>query len=453
MTNKNININMPIKVGMILEVLESSGFEAYIVGGCVRDSLLGRQPHDWDITTNAKPSNVINIFKETGFKVIETGLKHGTVTVMINNEGFEVTTYRIDGDYSDNRHPDKVEFTNNLKEDLSRRDFTVNAMAYNDENGLIDYFGGLIDLENSVIKCVRNAEARFKEDALRMLRAVRFSAQLGFKIENETSLAIQKNDKLIQNVSQERIQSELNKILISDNPNYIGRLYNYELLDDIIPEYADCFECSQVNPYHIYNVGIHIEKSLSFIESKLSLRLTMLFHDMGKPICKSTDELGINHFYAHAEKSSELAEIILKRLKYDNDTIDKVKVLVKYHDVEISSDKQIRRLLNKVGEENLKDLLKVREADIKAQNLQYYEKRHKEVLFLKDRLDYVIQENNCFQLKDLAISGKDLISLGFEQGKEIGNRLNDLLDIVLDNPELNTKEYLIEYVNKMKERK
>ena len=450
MTNKDIDIKLPIKVGMILEVLESSGFEAYVVGGCVRDSLLDKIPHDYDITTNAKPSNVINIFEEVGFKVIETGLKHGTVTVMINNEGFEITTYRIDGDYSDNRHPDKVEFTNNLKEDLSRRDFTINAMAYNDKDGLVDYFGGLIDLENNIIKCVGNAETRFEEDALRMLRAVRFSAQLGFKIENETSLAIQKNDKLIQNVSKERIQSEFNKILISDNPNYIGQLYNYELLDDIIPEYADCFECSQVNPYHIYNVGIHIEKSLSYIESNIFLRLAMLFHDIGKPICKSTDELGINHFYAHAEKSSELAEIILKRLKYDNDTIDKVKILVKYHDIEISSDKQIRRLLNKVGEENLRNLLKVREADIMAQNPQYYEKRHKEVLFLKDRLDYIIKENNCFQMKDLAIRGKDLISLGFKQGKEIGNILNTLLDIVLDKPELNTRKYLLDYVNKIR---
>ncbi|MDF2505875.1 CCA tRNA nucleotidyltransferase [Clostridium sp.] len=446
MKNKNIKIELPQDVKLIINILENNNFSAYAVGGCIRDSLLGRKPKDYDITTNALPIDVIKIFKELGCQVIPTGLKHGTITILINKTPYEITTFRIDGEYSDNRHPDNVQFTTLLKDDLSRRDFTINSMAYNDTEGLIDYFGGINDLNNKIIRCVGDSNDRFNEDALRMLRACRFSAQLGFEIEEKTFLAIICNDELIKNVSKERVQSELNKILLSDHPDYISQLYIYEILDDILPEYADCFECTQINPYHVYNVGTHIKESIKQIETKLSLRLAMLFHDIAKPQCKITDEQGIDHFYGHAEESSKIAEIILRRLKYDNTTIDKVTTLIKYHDIEITSNKQIRKLLNKIGEENLRDLLKVKEADIKAQNPDFYEDRHNHLLEVENKINEIVEQQQCFSLKDLDINGHDLIKLGYK-GKEIGYLLNGLLEQVLDNPELNSKDELLKLLS------
>lgn len=437
-------IKVPEETRFIISILQRNNYKAYIVGGCVRDRLLLKEPNDWDITTSAKPEETMKIFKAAGYKVIPTGLIHGTVTAMIGKVGYEITTFRIDGEYSDGRHPDRVEFTDEVREDLSRRDFTINSMAYNDEDGLVDYFNGYEDLNNKIVRCVGDPNKRFNEDALRMLRAIRFSAQLGFEIEGKTVEAIKINYKLIKNISAERIQVEINKILMSDNPNFIEKLYEYKLLDCIIPEYSLCFECEQNNPNHIYNVGVHIQNSLMYVEKSLSLRLAMLFHDMGKPLCKTTDDNGIDHFYCHAEKSFFLAESILKRLKYDNATIVKVKTLVKFHDAAIDNLKQVRKILSKIGEENFIDLLKVKEADIRAQNNQYYKERHNKLDFAKDMFNKIIAENNCFRLKDLAVGGRDLMCIGIKDGRLIGKTLNKLLEMVIENPELNSKKTLLE---------
>lgn len=445
----NIKINIPEDVRYILDTLENYDCEAYAVGGCVRDSLLHRTPKDWDITTNMKPNQVIDIFNDLGFNVIETGLKHGTVTVMINHIGYEITTFRVDGEYEDNRHPKEVTFTSNLKDDLSRRDFTINAMAYNDRTGLIDYFGGLEDLKNRKIRCVGNSNDRFSEDALRMLRACRFSSQLCFRMDEDIKNSFKILNPNLKSISVERIREEFNKTLLSSLPILIGIMNKYGLLQHFIPEFDMCLRTNQNNPYHIYSVGMHLIESTKSIERKLHLRLTMLLHDICKPQCKTIDENGIGHFYNHAELSSLKTKEILQRMKYDNDTINRVTTLIKYHDREISGKKSIRKLLNIIGEESFRDLLLVKEADIKAQNSKYYQERHKKLIEIRNSLDEIISQKECFTTKDLKINGKDLIELGFSQDKTIGNTLNSLLDMVLENPNLNTRESLIELANNM----
>nr|WP_026884206.1 CCA tRNA nucleotidyltransferase [Clostridium akagii] len=436
-------INVPRGAEDILKKLKESSYEAYVVGGCVRDSLLGRTPQDFDITTNCLPEVIINIFKAT-HKVIPTGLKHGTVTLIGNDKiPYEITTYRIDGEYLDNRHPEKVEFTSSLKNDLLRRDFTINALAYNHEDGLVDCFGGISDLKNKIIRCVGKANDRFNEDALRMLRAIRFQAQLNFSLDRDISESIPNLSNNIKYVSIERIREEFNKIIISDGSK-VKQLYNFGLLQYFIPEFESCFNTRQNNIYHVFNVGEHILCSINNIEKDLVLKLTMFFHDIGKPNCLSTDEKGIDHFYKHPKESIRLAKEILTRMKYDNKTIERVLILVEYHDIQITTQKQIRRLLNKIGEDNLTDLLKVKEADIKAQNLDFYSERHKNLKMLEIEINNIIEEKQCFSLKDLNINGNELIELGIEPGKKIGAALNLLLDKVLESPELNTKEKLIE---------
>ena len=445
-----MKIKIPYLPELIIYNLNKMGYKAYVVGGAVRDSLLGRPVKDWDITTSATPDQVKEVF--SGFKILDTGLKHGTVTIMMdyamdnsNVCSVEVTTFRVDGDYSDNRRPDSVDFTDSLYEDLSRRDFTINAMAYNEEEGLIDYFEGQKDLEDKIIKCVGNSDERFTEDALRMLRAIRFATQLEFDIEHDVLSSISKNKNLITNISNERISLELNKILRAGKPLWIKYLYYMGLLELIIPELDECYGVMQNNPYHIYCVGKHIVESVLQIEPVLYLRLTMLLHDIGKPKCKTTDEENIDHFYTHAKISSEMAVSILRRLKYDNLTIMKVRDLILYHDAQIEdSRKAVRRWLNKIGEDMFRDLLKVREADIKAQNLDYYQARHDKIERTKIILEEVLNAQDCFSRKDLALNGTDLINMGYHEGKEIGELLDYLLEKVLDNPELNTKEQLIE---------
>lgn len=440
-----IKINMPLGAKFIIDMLINNGYNAYIVGGCVRDSLLNKAPSDWDITTNCLPKDIMNIFSSTN-NIIPTGLKHGTLTIIGKDDlPYEITTYRLDGKYSDNRHPDKVKFTSNLKEDLSRRDFTINALAYNDEEGLIDYFNGISDLNNKIIRCVGNATNRFKEDALRMLRAIRFQAQLDFKIDADIYEALPKLSSNIKNISIERIREEFNKILLN-NPFVISDLEHFNLLKHFIPEYELCKNTEQNNPYHIYNVADHTLCSACNIDKNLQLRLTMFLHDIGKPQCKTTDEFGVDHFYKHAEVSCKMAEIILKRMKYDNKTIEKVLILIKYHDLGIKSQNQMRRLLNKIGEDNLRELLKVQNADAKAKNLNFYDEKHNQLTIISHNIDNIIAENQCFSIKNLQVNGKDLIEIGISQGKQIGTILNELLEIVLDNPELNEKEKLLKLV-------
>ncbi|MFY9422912.1 MAG: HD domain-containing protein [Bacilli bacterium] len=443
-----MNINMPKTCEMIIDNLISNGHEAYIVGGCVRDSILGRTPNDWDICTSAKPDTVKTIFEK--FNIIETGLKHGTVTLVDDDKDmYEITTYRVDGKYSDNRRPDNIKFTDDLIEDLSRRDFTINAIAYNQYEGLIDPFGGINDINNKMIKCVGIPDERFKEDALRMFRAIRFKAQLNFKLDSSVWMAIHANHDLVKNISVERISWEINKILLS-NPLEIYSLNHHKLLKYTIPELDECFWTNQDNPYHCYSVGKHLVHSVKAVENKLYLKLTMLLHDIGKPQCKTIDEQGIGHFYGHAVISSKMAVDILRRMKYDSCTIMKVKVLILYHDAEIQDTKKsIKKWLNKIGEDMFRDLLKVREADIKAQSPNYYQERHDKLERVKVLLDEVIKDKECFSRKDLAINGFDLIKLGITEGKDIGKILDILVNHVIENPNSNNKKELISIVNLM----
>ncbi len=441
-----MTIMMPDKVVHIIHTLQQAGFEAYAVGGCVRDSILGREPNDWDITTSAKPEEIKALFRRT----IDTGIEHGTVTVMMDKEGFEVTTYRIDGEYEDSRHPKEVTFTSSLKEDLRRRDFTINAMAYNETDGLVDCFGGMEDIQEKRIACVGDAKERFSEDALRIMRAVRFSAQLGYDIEEKTAKAARELAYTLQKISAERIQVELIKLVTSPHPDYILKAYEMGITAIIMPEFDTCMKTEQNHPHHCYSVGKHIVESMKAVEADKVLRLAMLFHDMGKPAMKTTDEKGIDHFHGHPQVSESMTKEILRRLKFDNDTIHKVCRLVQFHDYgnSVEPDKRIvRRAVNKIGEDIFPMLLKVKRADLAAQS--DYKREEKEVILNRwEKLfNEIMEAKECVSLKTLAVTGRDLIDHGMEPGKELGNILQELLELVLENPECNTKEYLLTYID------
>ena len=436
-----MTIQIPQKVSSIIHTLQQHGHETYAVGGCVRDSLLGRIPNDWDITTSAKPEEVKALFHRT----IDTGIQHGTVTVMIEKEGFEVTTYRIDGEYTDSRHPKEVIFTPDLKEDLRRRDFTINAMAYNEEQGLVDCFGGREDLEQHIIRCVGNAEERFTEDALRILRALRFAAQLGCSVEEDTMSAIRKLAPTLANISAERIQAELLKMLVSPNPSMMRIVYETGISAVIMPEWDRVMETEQNNPHHKYSVGEHTICALEAVEPQKVYRLAMLFHDFGKPLTKTTDDEGIDHFYGHAEVSAELAETIMRRLKFDNDTMETVCKLVKYHDYRPSAAKKgVRKGMAKTGQTIFPMLFPVMRADAIAQSDHMREEKLAYIDKLEELYKQVLADGECVSLKMLAITGRDLLDNGFAQGKQIGAVLNQLLEIVLEDPEKNNREYLLE---------
>lgn len=439
---QDIRIAVPQKGQHIIETLQRAGFEAYVVGGCVRDSILGRKPQDWDITTSARPEQVKALFPRT----IDTGLRHGTVTVMLQGEGFEVTTYRIDGTYEDSRHPSEVTFTYDLQEDLRRRDLTINAMAYNDAVGLVDLFGGMEDLKAGVVRCVGNAEERFAEDALRILRAIRFSAQLGYDIEEKTTAAIVKLSPTLSRISAERIQVELTKLMISPHPDYLRMAYDTGVTKVFFPEFDRACEAPQNHPHHCYSVGEHILHSLGHVEADSVLRLAMLLHDIGKPAVMTLDEEGRNHFHGHAAVGAEMAETILRRLKYDNDTIHKVCRLVRYHDYGNGVDIDIRlarRAMNRIGVDAFPALFAVKRADILAQS--DYLRREKLDMLEKWQGLYreILDKNQCVSLKTLAVSGADLIAAGWKPGKELGEALKQLLELVLEDPARNTKEWLL----------
>ncbi|MGN2370016.1 CCA tRNA nucleotidyltransferase [Clostridium cagae] len=425
----NFNINIPNDVRFILDRLKNNGHEAYIVGGCVRDSILNNIPKDWDITTKARPEEVIKLFD----KVILTGVKHGTVTVLINSEGYEVTTYRMDGEYEDSRHPKQVNFVSNLKEDLARRDFTINAMAYNKVDGLIDYFEGVSDLKKKVIKTVGNSEKRFSEDALRMLRAIRFSSQLDFSISNETLNSIKNLRENIKNISKERIREEFNKILMS-NTKGIDILRETGLMEYIFPEIIKFYDFKIDNIYYNDNLYTHTIRATEEIENKLHLKLTMLFHNL----IKMNNE-DMEYTILQIKK-------FLKEFKYDNDTVNKVTDLTRYMHNSLNTKLEIKQMLNLINLDLFEDLLKVKESEILSQNPLYKEERLLHLLYIRENLKDVIFNNECFNLKNLNISGKDLISLGLEKGKNIGKMLNELLELVMNNPDLNDKQVLIDIV-------
>lgn len=436
-----MKIILPEKVTYIIETLMEHGFEAYAVGGCVRDTVLLRTPKDWDITTSAQPDQVKKLFRHT----IDTGIEHGTVTVMLDHEGFEVTTYRIDGEYEDARHPKEVQFTSDLLEDLKRRDFTINAMAYNDKDGLVDAFDGIGDLKRGVIRCVGCAEERFSEDALRMLRAVRFAAQLGFTIEEQTRDAAAQLSGNLAKVSAERIQMELVKLLVSDHPEEMRTAYETGLTRVFLPEYDCMMQTAQNNPHHCYSVGEHVTHSLCYVENDKILRLAMLLHDVAKPDCKKTDEQGVDHFYGHPAKGSEMAGAILRRLKFDNDTRVRVCKLVQWHDDNpVLEERIVRRAVSRIGTEQYPALFAVKRADILAQSEYRKEEKLAYVNGYESMYRAILAQEQCLTIKDLAVNGSDLIAAGMKPGKEIGEVLKHLLDEVLEHPELNTKEKLLE---------
>ena len=438
-------IKLPQDVANIIHRLEGAGYEAYAVGGCVRDSVLGREPNDWDITTSALPQQVKELFSHT----IDTGLQHGTVTVMMHHVGYEVTTYRIDGEYEDSRHPKSVTFTRDLVEDLKRRDFTINAMAYNERAGIVDVFGGMQDLKVGVVRAVGDPKERFTEDALRMMRAVRFAAQLGYCIDEDTGTAIKQMADTLRKISAERIQVELVKLVTSDHPEHMRLLYETGITKIILPQFDQMMETKQNNPHHCYSVGEHTIEAMEQIRADKALRLTMLFHDMGKPDTKTTDEEGIDHFHGHAAISQKYAQECLKKLKFDNDTLHTVTKLTYWHDYKIAPDKKgVRRALNKIGEELFLLLLEVKRADTMAQSTYQRERKLKELEQLKEVYEQIKEEGECFALKDLAVTGQDLIALGMKPGPQIGETLHKLLEIVLEDPEKNEKENLLSVASK-----
>lgn len=441
-------ITLPEKVKFIIDTIMDAGYEAYAVGGCIRDSILGRVPDDWDITTSATPHQVKELFKRT----VDTGIGHGTVTVMLDKEGFEVTTYRIDGEYEDSRHPKEVTFTANLVEDLKRRDFTINAMAYNDKAGLVDVFEGIQDIERKMIRCVGNAKERFTEDALRMMRAVRFSAQLGYEIEENTAAAIKELAGNLVNISAERIQVELVKLVTSAHPENLRIAYESGITKVILPEFDACMETVQNNPHHCYTVGEHTLRSMQSIQPDKVLRLAMLFHDIGKPPRKFTDKEGIDHFYGHPDVSEEITRRVLRRLKFDNHTIHMVTSLVKYHDRNVEpAPKYVRRAILKIGEDIFPLLFDIKRADIAAQSEYKREEKTEKLEQVRKAYEEVLAKEQCVSLKTLAVTGKDLIAeVGMQPGPHLGSVLGKLLDKVIEDPELNHKETLLKLAEKYK---
>lgn len=444
---KSLHIKIPKDVQELISTLHKNGYSAYVCGGAVRDSILGRIPHDYDICTSATPSEMLEIFKDK--KIIETGLQHGTVTVVVNGEPYEITTYRIDGIYSDYRRPDTVTFTDKLVEDLRRRDFTINAMAYNDEEGLIDPFNGMRDIEYKKIDCVGSARDRFGEDALRILRAIRFAAQLEFTIMPGTDWEIHQQYKNLENISIERINSEFCKIASSDDFCVELLLYK-DVFSLFIPELKDMFDFHQNNPWHIWDVFGHTIHAIEYCDSDdLTVRLAVFFHDFGKPHSYQDGEDGIRHFKGHGRVSADITDSIMKRLRFDNETRINVVELVYYHDATFEVGKKyVKRWLNKIGEKQFRRLLQVKKADNKAQNLKLSSDRIEELNKIESLIDEVLQEDECFSLKDLAVNGKDLIGVGYKAGKELGNTLNKLLQLVIDGDCSNEKEKLLQKAKK-----
>ena len=445
-----MNIKLPDEVKFIIDSLESGGFEAYAVGGCVRDSLLGIEPKDWDVCTSALPEQTMNVF--TGQHIIETGLQHGTITLMLNHKPYEITTYRVDGKYTDNRRPDNVQFVSVLKRDLARRDFSINALAYNPDVGLVDYYDGQQDLQQRLIKCVGNANKRFQEDALRIMRALRFASVFGFSIEETTAQALHDNRGLLKNIAAERIAVELNKLLMGENVTELLSAHIPVLLE-IIPEFEQTVGFEQNNPYHGYDVLTHTLISVDAAPKDLVIRLTMLFHDIAKPKCYTQSDNGVGHFYGHPQESSDMANEILLRLKYDNDTIKAVTQLVLYHDADIEPRrKHIKRWLNKIGEERLRQLLEVKRADAMAQSETHRQAKLDKLDAIPPLIDEIIEQQQCFSLKDLAVNGRDLIVAGITEGVKIGVILNRLMDMVIDEEVANDRAILLEIACELKEK-
>ena len=434
-------LKIPPKVSEVIGALKKEGYEAYAVGGCVRDSLLGRIPMDWDITTSALPEQVKKVFDHT----VDTGIAHGTVTVIYKGEPFEVTTFRVDGEYADSRHPESVTFTPSLREDLKRRDFTINAMAYAEPGGLIDLYGGEVDLRAGVIRCVGDPAERFTEDALRIMRAVRFAAQLDFTVDDRTAAAAKELAPTLRKISAERIRDELVKLLISDHPQRIWTMMMLGITKEVLPEFDAVYDQPQNGKHHDETVGVHTLLALQRIRPDKVLRLTMLLHDLGKKETAVMDGDGIWHFPGHAQKSAELARKILRRLKFDNETVRRVCLLVREHSFyPEATEEGVRRAVARIGPDLFEDFLLVKRADIAAQLPETSESRLETVGRIEALYEKIMLRGDCLDLAALAVTGKDLIGDGMEKGPGIGKMLDELLDMVLADPALNEREILLE---------
>lgn len=444
--NRTNNFKPASKV--VIEMLKANNFEAFLIGGSVRDYIMNLPIGDIDITTNATPIQVKEVFKD--FRVIDTGIKHGTVTVLIDKEPIEITTYRSEGNYSDNRHPDSVTFSKSLSDDVIRRDFTMNAIAYDFSSGFCDLVDGIKDIENKTIRCIGDAETRFCEDALRILRALRFSSVLGFTIEENTKNAIHKCKELLTNISAERIQVEFLKLICGKNAYNVLQEFS-DVITVFIPEIKSCINFEQKNRHHCYDVYTHILKSIEKSKPDPIIRLSLFFHDIAKPYVAHFDEKGEQHYYGHPKKSAEITEKILTRLRFDNDTKKKVVTLVAFHDSPVMVNnsilpdkKRLKRIMSQIGKELIFDLIHIKYCDNSAQNPEYYrgdefyEKTY-------DMINEILNEQECFSVKDLKINGNDLIAMGFK-GREIGKILDSVLDLVISDKLRNEINEISDYV-------
>lgn len=436
-----MKIVLPDSVRQALACLEGNGFEAYCVGGCVRDSLLGNRPQDWDIATSALPEETKRCF--SGFRIVDTGIRHGTVTVLWDGTPLEITTFRTDGAYTDSRHPDSVSFSGRLKDDLARRDFTVNALAYNEQDGLIDCFGGTDDLARRILRCVGTPLRRFQEDALRILRCVRFAAVLGFSVDPETTSAALGQRHLLNRISQERIRDELKKLVCGKQAAEVLRCFA-PILFTAAPELAPMAACAQETPYHSYDVWNHTLHALAAAPADQTLRIALLLHDAGKPSCKTVDSAGAAHFYGHVGRSAEIAREFLIRLRFSNREVETICGLVRHHgDVHPMSEKQLKKLLGKWGEGWVTLLFSMMRADLAAQAAWLYPERSQAIEETERRFRDILARHSCLRLNDLAVDGNDLLALGYERNRSLGNALRALLELVLEEKLPNSREALL----------
>lgn len=434
-------IMIPEDVQNMLDELQKNGFSAYIVGGCVRDSILGKIPHDYDICTSAKPNDMLSVFKE--YDIYETGLQHGTLTVAGNDDMYEITTYRTDGEYKDGRHPETVSFVDNIEEDLSRRDFTINAMAYNNEVGLIDPFNGQEDINKKLIRCVGNPNNRFNEDALRILRAIRFASTYGFDIEDKTKLSIHKNKHLLQKISAERITSEFSKIISCADANLLDEYK--DVFAEFIPEIKPMFHLNQHNPWHCYDVYMHTAHAVENApKNDIIVRLAMFFHDIGKPEVFTIGENGVGHFYGHPIVSAEMQENIMRRMKFDNNTIKFVNQLIENHDRRFNGkSKNAKKILRDIGEEQTRRLITVQKCDTLAQaKIPETAKCLQTLSNAENVINEIIENKEPYKISDLAINGNDIVALGIT-GPSVKKVLEMLVNNVIGSPKTNTKESLL----------
>lgn len=439
----NLKIKLSADVKFIISQLNSFGYEAFAVGGCVRDAIMGLEPHDWDVCTSAKPEQIKVCFKD--FNTFDSGIKHGTISVVLNDTVYEVTTYRIDGEYTDNRHPNSVEFTDEITKDLARRDFTVNSMAYNEQQGFVDPFVGIEDIKNNVIRCVGNPDKRFDEDALRILRALRFSSVYGFKIEKNTSSAIKRKAHLLKNIAFERINSEFSKLLCGNYAEPILIEYR-EVFAVFIPEIKPMFDFEPDNIHNKRNLWRHTVSAVKSVENDLLLKLTMLLHDIGKPYFCTADENDTCDFFNHQKIGIDISRKILNRLKYPSKFIDDCLLLIRYHDLRFTgSKKQIKRIMNTIGLENTERLFVVQYADICSQSDYGQAEKLKDIESARIKFDEIICDNECYTLSQLAVSGADIMQLGVKQGVEVGFILNTLLSKVIDGELTNEKSALLDF--------